>query len=68
MQGDCFARCGMEEFEGFGVEQKSFAAGTVDVVTDLTANRMVWTAKDNSEDVSVYVRADIPEGFKPVEE
>jgi hypothetical protein len=29
---------------------------------------MVWTAKDNSEDVSVYVRAAIPEGFKPVEE
>ena len=38
------------------------------IITDLTANRMVWTAKDNSEDVSVYVRADIPEGFKPVEE
>ena len=38
------------------------------IITDLTANRMVWTAKDNSEDVSVYVRAAIPEGFKPAEE
>ena len=38
------------------------------IITDLTANRMVWTAKDNSEDVSVYVRAAIPEGFKPTEE
>ena len=38
------------------------------IVTDLTANRMVWTAKDNADDVSVYVRAEIPEGFKPAEE
>ena len=38
------------------------------IVTDLTAERMVWTAKDNSEDVSVYVRAELPEGFKPEEE
>lgn len=38
------------------------------IVTDLTANRMVWTAKDNADDVSVYVRAELPEGFKPVEE
>ena len=67
MQGYFLARSGVDEFEGFGVEHKSFAAGAVDVVTDLTANRMVWTAKDNSEDVSVYVRAAIPEGFKPVE-
>ena len=38
------------------------------IVTDLTANRMVWTAKDNADDVSVYVRAELPEGFKPAEE
>ena len=38
------------------------------IVTNLTENSMVWTAKDNSEDVSVYVRAAIPEGFKPAEE
>ena len=38
------------------------------IVTDLTETSMVWTAKDNSEDVSVYVRADIPEGYKPAEE
>ena len=38
------------------------------IVTDLTANRMVWTAKDNADDVSVYVRTELPEGFKPAEE
>lgn len=38
------------------------------IVTDLTADRMVWTAKDNREDVSVYVRAELPEGFKQDEE
>ena len=38
------------------------------IVTDLTDERMVWTAKNNSQDVSVYVRAELPEGFKPVEE
>ena len=38
------------------------------IVTDLTADRMVWTAKDDANDVSVYVRAELPEGFKPVEE
>ena len=34
------------------------------IVTDLTADRMVWTAKDNSNDVSIYVRASIPEDLK----
>ena len=34
------------------------------IVTDLTADRMVWTAKDNSNDVSIYVRATIPEDLK----
>ena len=68
MQEDCFARCGVDEFNCFGGEHKSFGGGAVEVGADLTANRMVWTAKDNSEDVSVYVRADIPEGFKPAEE
>ena len=38
------------------------------IVTELTAERMVWTAKDNRNDVSVYVRAELPEGFKPAEE
>ena len=38
------------------------------IVTDLTDERMVWTAKNNANDVSVYVRAELPEGFKPVEE
>ena len=38
------------------------------IVTDLTADRMVWTAKDNREDVSVYVRAELPNGFKQDEE
>jgi hypothetical protein len=34
------------------------------IVTDLTADRMVWTAKDNLNDVSVYVRTPIPEELK----
>lgn len=38
------------------------------IVTELTAERMVWTAMDNTKDVSVYVRAELPEGFKPAEE
>ena len=38
------------------------------IVSDLTADRMVWTAKNDANDVSVYVRAELPEGFKPVEE
>ena len=38
------------------------------IVTELNGRRMVWTAKDNPEDVSVYVRAELPEGFKPEEE
>ena len=38
------------------------------IVTDLTAERMVWIAKDNADDVSVYVRKELPEGFKPAEE
>ena len=33
------------------------------IVTDLTANRMVWTAKGDESDVSVYVRCDLPEEF-----
>ena len=38
------------------------------IVTDLTADRMVWTAKNDANDVSVYVRAELPEGFKQDEE
>ncbi len=41
------------------------------IVTDLTADRMVWTAVDDSEDVSVYVRESIPSEIKdkfPAEE
>ena len=30
------------------------------VVSDLTADRMVWTALDNRNDVSVYVRSELP--------
>lgn len=30
------------------------------IVTSLTANKMTWVAKDNVEDESVYVRAEIP--------
>ena len=30
------------------------------IITSLTADRMVWVAKDARTDVSVYVRADIP--------
>ena len=38
------------------------------IVSDLTADRMVWTAKNDANDVSVYVRAELPEGFKQDEE
>ena len=34
------------------------------VVTSLTANEMVWVAKDDAEDVSVYVRTEIPAEIK----
>ena len=34
------------------------------IVTNLTENSMVWTAKDNAEDVSIYVRASIPAELK----
>ena len=34
------------------------------IVTNLTENNMVWTAKDNAEDVSIYVRASIPADLK----
>ena len=34
------------------------------IVTSLTANEMVWVAKDDTEDVSVYVRAEIPTDVK----
>lgn len=34
------------------------------IVTNLTENSMVWTAKDNAEDVSIYVRASIPADLK----
>ncbi len=34
------------------------------VVTSLTTNEMVWVAKDDAEDVSVYVRAEIPTDVK----
>ncbi len=31
------------------------------IVTSLTATRMIWVATDNPEEVSVYVRAEIPQ-------
>ena len=31
------------------------------IVTSLTASQMIWVAKDNAEDVSVYVRCQIPD-------
>ena len=31
------------------------------IVKSLTASEMIWIAKDNAEDVSVYVRCQIPE-------
>ncbi len=31
------------------------------IISELSSERMVWTAKDDAEDVSVYVRCDIPE-------
>ncbi len=31
------------------------------IVTELSADRMVWTVYDNPEDVSVFVRCEIPE-------
>lgn len=31
------------------------------IVTSLTANEMVWVAQDDADDVSVYVRTEIPE-------
>lgn len=31
------------------------------IVSDLTAERMVWTALDNKDDVSIYVRTTLPE-------
>ena len=34
------------------------------IVTNLTENSMGWTAKDNAEDVSIYVRASIPADLK----
>ncbi|MBO5216839.1 MAG: lipocalin family protein [Alistipes sp.] len=34
------------------------------IVSDLTEGTMVWTAKDNESDVSVYVRCELPEEFR----
>ena len=34
------------------------------IVTNLTEDSMMWTAKDNTEDVSIYIRADIPADLK----
>lgn len=34
------------------------------IVKDLTAESMTWIAKDNTDDVSVYVRCEIPEQIK----
>ena len=34
------------------------------VVTSLTANEMIWVAKDDAEDVSIYVRTEIPATVK----
>lgn len=31
------------------------------IVTSLTASQMIWVAKDDAEDVSVYVRCQIPD-------
>ena len=34
------------------------------IVTSLTANEMVWVAKDDTEDVSIYSRVEIPAEVK----
>ena len=34
------------------------------VVTSLTANEMVWVAKDDPEDISIYIRTEIPAEIK----
>ena len=34
------------------------------IVSSLTANKMVWVAKDDSSNVSVYVRATLPDGLE----
>lgn len=33
------------------------------IVTSLTANEMIWVAKDDAEDISIYVRCELPEEF-----
>lgn len=33
------------------------------VVSDLTATSMIWRAKDNMDDVSIYVRCELPDEF-----
>ena len=34
------------------------------IVSSLTASKMVWVAKDDASDVSVYVRATLPDGIE----
>ena len=34
------------------------------IVDELTADRMIWTAKDDPSDVSIYVRTTIPANIK----
>ena len=33
------------------------------IVTSLTSNQMIWVAKDDASDISVYVRCELPEEF-----
>ncbi|MBR6760383.1 MAG: lipocalin family protein [Alistipes sp.] len=37
------------------------------IVTSLTADEMIWVAKDDATDVSIYVRAELPEEFQTEE-
>ena len=37
------------------------------IVTSLTSDKMVWVAKDDATDVSIYVRTELPEEFQTEE-
>ena len=48
MQGYFLAGCGVDEFEGFGVEHKSFGGGAVDVVADDRCAKSVGVCRMDS--------------------
>lgn len=37
------------------------------IITSLTSDEMIWVAKDDADDVSIYVRAEIPEELQDEE-